>query len=295
MHLRSLLDPFKALLVSTLLTLVLPFSVSAQEAEAWRALVPAEMQGLPDGVLKWYITETDYLSRDVDPLKIASPKENTQDPQYLPENKRVFDVLAVWMPESDLKVFSSSADNFSKDFVRTRNGKKEILFLIHPESMDLYQKWIDAGYEKTYFKAAATSSSRSVLMWQAGKEHMPFVAKLSLNKTIAKADRRVKGAEVAKSVGTSETLEGAKDLPSSMLVMRETFGAIPLGMERGGMILRELPKEMLSGESHFIPLFALYGDKKPGYLLWALRQSKEPAQNIITKKSFVLSPNSLPR
>lgn len=274
-----------AVQVSIVLTSVYSLSASAQtvELDRWRTLVPSEMQKLPDGILKWFITETDFLSKDVDPQIIASPHENDQNPLYKPENKNVFDLLGLWMPIEELHVYSSqSGELLKKRFLRIRDGKTQVLFLIHPESHAIYKHWLQAGYETQLFKAAATASSRSLLVWKPGDERNPFIAKVSLDKTIAKVNRNIKGEETATSVGISATLEGSSTLPKNFLFMKESFSAIPKGLARGGMILREFPEEMKTGSSHFIPLFALYGSHRPGFLLTELRGSKRSARSIIT-------------
>ncbi len=277
------------LLVSTLIWLAsaLLFLANAQAStkEDWHNLVPESMQALPEGVLKWYITETDFLSRNVDPRKIYSPHLNYQDAEYKPENKAVFDLVGLWIPAEELKYFSTSrSQNLEKRFKRVKNGRNEILFLIHPESLEIYKKWLNAGYQVEIFKAAATASSRSLLAWQPGDEKNAFIAKVSLNKEIAGVVRTLSGAETAKSIGVSETLEGATNLPKSLLLMNESFSAIPKGLLRGGMIIREFPQEMVSGNSHFVPLFALYGSKRPGYLLWALQNSQDSVETVIRQK-----------
>ena len=252
--------------------------------EKWRELVPAEMQGLPAGVLKWYITETDYLSRAVDTYKIVSPENNSQDEFYKPERKKVFDVVAVWIPEKELRTYTSpSGEKLRSIFFRNRNGQSEFLFLIHPESKSFYKKFLNPTFQVETFQAAATSSSRSLLIWRPGHENQPFIAKLSLNKEIAGVLRNLKGSETAMSVGVSSTLEGSTNFPKNFLYMKESLSAIPKGMEKGGMIVREFPQEMLNDSSYFVPLFALYGNKKPGYLLRLLQNSKDSTEETLRK------------
>ncbi len=286
-------NPILIVFALSFLTSVVPktaLSDGLNNKPKWLEFIPSEMQALPEGVLKWYIGETDYLSRDVDLQRIVSPKLNSQDPKYLPEAKIVFDLLGVWMPTNQLHVFKSeSGINFNSQFERKNaNGESESLFLIHPESLDLYKPFLNLGFETTYFRAAATSSSRSLLVWRKGLESKPFIAKVSLNKFIAEVDRNVKGAETAKSIGISATLEGSNNLPKNFLYMKESFSAIPKGMARGGMILREFPDEMIHSETYFIPLFALYGESKPGFLLTMIQSSDQPVETILREQ--ILNP-----
>lgn len=205
------------------------------------------MQLLPPGVRTWFVYETDYLSRQVDPNKIMPPSQNDQDPFFAPEAKNVFDLLGVWLPESELKVFQTTRvpKELREKLERVRNGTREFLFFIHPESMDLYRDLLNKGYQQENFRAVATASSRSLLAWKPGHEAQPFIAKVSLNKTIGHSNRAIKGTETAMSVGVSATLEGTRDLPRNVLYMQEPLAMIPHGMERGGMIVRSLPHEFL--------------------------------------------------
>ncbi|MGZ3721727.1 MAG: IucA/IucC family C-terminal-domain containing protein [Bdellovibrionales bacterium] len=252
--------------------------------------LPAEMRRLPLGVQAWYIYETDYLSRIVDDHKLRSPEFNEQDPFYAPEAKNIFDLLGVWIPENQLQVFKSSRVDLQirEEFTRQTGNGKEYLFLIHPESMDLYEEILQKNYERETFRAVATASSRSLLIWKRGDESRPMIGKVSLNKEVGESLRTIKGTEAASSMGVSMTLGGTKDLPENILIMDETMSMIPVGMERGAMILRSFPPEFFSGKTQFFPLFALYGDKNPGLLLNLLKRAKtDPAEYV---RAHIIAP-----
>lgn len=248
--------------------------------------LPVEMRNLPLGVKIWFIYETDYLSRAVDERKILSPTQNDQNPLYSPEAKNVFRLMGVWIPAQELAVFDSRGlpSDLRSKFERTTSRGKEYLLLIHPESESLYENFLRRSLPREEFLAVATASSRSLLVWKPGEESRPFIAKVSLNKTIGHSNRSIKGTEAAMSVGVSMTLEGSEILPKSALFMNESFSVIPKGMERGGMILRSFPSEFLPGASQFLPLFALYGDQKRGILADLIRTSGLAPETFVIRE-----------
>jgi hypothetical protein len=243
------------------------------------AALPREMRKLPIGIQSWYVYETSYLSREVDTDKLSSPAQNDQDPKFAPEAKEVFDLLGVWVPAKQMLAFESGGltPELRNEFQRSREGHSEYLFLIHPESKSLYPKLLNQGFDQENFRAVATASSRSLLVWKTGHESHPFIAKVSLNKMIGYVTRTIKGTETARSVGTSKLLEGAADLPANAIFLMEPFSLIPKGLATGGMIVRQFPVEFLDGETQFLPLFALYGGEGEA-LLWDLikRSGKSP-------------------
>lgn len=251
--------------------------------------VPKEMRGLPEGVITWWVFETDYMSREADPLAINDLEQTTQAEKFRPEARRVFDVTGYWLPAEDLEVFRSRVPKELASLVlREKNGHAEVLFFIHPESLDLYPEITrNRRIEKVAFKAVPTASSRGLLVWRPGAEKYPFVAKVSLNREIAESIRIIKGVETHFSVEVSKVLNRT-GLPDGMGFMDEVLGLIPKGMTDGGAIYRTLPGEMLANKLLFAPLFSLYGgsDKVPqGTLLKRLidRSGKEPVDFVRTE------------
>lgn len=286
------------LLLSILLTVQVPLLASAEAASSVTVessylppeieKLPAEMRRLPVGIQAWYVYETFYLSRVVNAGKLASPKLGNQDPYYKPEARNVFDLTGIWINAEDLTVYRSKAFNgfLQQSFERQRDGKKQYLLLIHPESIDLYAELLQKYDEKETFRAVATASSRSLLAWRPGQEEDAFIAKVSLAKMVGGSQREIKGREAARSVGISQTLEGTENLPTSAIFMLEPFSLIPKGMEIGAMILRRFPKEFFEKDTQFLPLFALYGDELKGPLLRLIQNSSLPVRETV-KEQFL--------
>lgn len=97
------------------------------------------------------------------------------------------------------------------------------------------------------------------MVWPEGDPEKLFFAKLSLDKKVSEVVRTIPKGEVAHSVGITTILEGMKaELPEGFIYFPEFFGLIPIGFDRGGMILRAVPSELRNDHTHWIPLFALY-------------------------------------
>lgn len=252
---------------------LLSFGVSALATEVvFRD--PSELTKLPAPVVEWYRMETRLLSKSMRPGVFAPIHQNTQRQEFTPEAARVFELNAYWIPEDELKIYESAhTPDLLGGFHRTRNGRNEVLFLIHPESENYYAKLEFKAAESEKFLAAATASSRSLLVWQESMPSKPFVAKLSLDAIIATTDRTISGKETAASIGVDRILGQMYDLPPSFSVFHEEFGAIPKGMERGGMILRSFPSV---GDPNrlLVPFFSIAMTPADGSLPLALRMAK---------------------
>ncbi|MBY0413828.1 MAG: IucA/IucC family protein, partial [Bdellovibrionales bacterium] len=255
---------------------------------------PADF-GLPPGIVGILNAEQLLISRNLDERKIFSPKANSQDNFYKPENQNVFEIKTYWINEADLDAFTTTnVDPKLKGIMyREVNGVKQWRLIVHPESENFYKNITDKGSRAKNFLATATSSSRTLVVWPEGKPELAFFGKLSLDSEIAGVVRTIFGAEIARSVGTSELLDTiSADLPSSFKYFPESIGIMPKGQEKGGMIIREIPADIKSGEKKFLPLFSLYGEcekcgKKP-LLIDMINRSGMPADKFITEK--IISP-----
>lgn len=256
--------------------------------ENWPSLVPKEMRSLPPGVQRWYVFETVYLSRTVDTTLFKSPESNKQDVQYAPESRKVFDLVGFWIPENQFDTFKTKMPEYVKDQIfRLSNGQKEFLFFVHPESYDHYPELIHGNYKKEIFKAAATSSSRSLLVWKKGYESRPFIAKVSLMKEIGGLLRSILVSETSYSIAVTDMLQKSTNLPEDATFMEEVFSAAPKGVDEGGMIIRTFPEDMLTDKNvTYLPLFALYGGSKnkAGWLVQQILNSGLSTDEYLVQK-----------
>jgi len=107
-------------------------------------------------------------------------------------------------------------------FIRNKNGKNEFLFLIHPESHRFYKDLLPFSQVKEIFLATPTSSSRSLVVWKAGMEKNPFVAKVSLDRQIGNFVRTIDDLEIAKSIGVDMIIAGSpNEFSKNMAFIRE--------------------------------------------------------------------------
>lgn len=217
----------------------------------------------------WMSLEKNRLDRTVNEERILAPDTGKLRKEYLPESKKPFEVKSIWLPEQELQVAIDQAalpHELEHLFVREVNGKKEYRLLIHPESEEFYKSFL-----KTYplatdekFLASTTASGRTLLFESTGGKK--FFAKISLDVEMGGARRTVPATEVARSVGTSQYLRDLSDrAPNPRFTnMPEPLGITPRGWERGGMILRVIPEEIMSNEKKYMPIFSLYKRPKKG-------------------------------
>lgn len=222
---------------------------------------------LPESIREWIYAEQKLLSRAVDERRIMAPRINNQDPDFAPEKGGVFEVKTYWVDASKMEAFlgDNMPERFRGMLVRTRNGHTEYRLAVHPESESLYEEVVKGAERGAPLWATATASSRTLLVWEHGMEAQPFFAKLSLNKEIGGVVRTIPLSEVVRSVGINNVLHAeSATLPASFDFIPEVASMIPKGMPRGGMIIRTIPEEILSGKAKFVPLFSLYATPPEG-------------------------------
>jgi hypothetical protein len=249
---------------------------------------------LPPSATSLLQFEQQYVNRTLDETKIVALK-NYQAAQYSPENALIFDVKSFWIPGDEVDKFSQPEFENKLPFKLSRldkDGRVEHLMLIHPESETFFKDFLRGKSEGPIFKATATASSRTLMMWAVEYPDSPFFGKLSLNKEVAGVVRTIPKGEVSRSVGVSLILQNAKNqLPKEFAFFPEFFGLMPKGMERGGMLLRSFPEELYAGNKKIMPLFAVY--TRPG------SKGLSPIESMISKSglspkeflsNFIISP-----
>lgn len=209
------------------------------------------------------------------------PYDNFQDPFYSPEKGNIFEIKSYWLKKTDVCFFST--ETFLLEHF---NRENKVLFLIHPESEDFYSE-LDKTDQGPTFKAIATSSSRTVLLIL---ENVPLCfAKLSLNKKIGGSIRTIPQGEIARSIGTTIILDNLKIeklLPENFNYFREVISVIPKNLDRGGMILREIPEQLLKEDTKFelMPMFSLFTKQQDEEIpIYRLSEGQDLEKYIYTK------------
>lgn len=205
-----------------------------------------------------------FLRRSGDPQVLVS-NLNRQKSRFRPDKKSKFKIKTYWVAESDFPIFSTndlSAER-KKELIQTRNGTRYIRLFVHPESERFYSSLIKDAERAEDYWAVPTASARSLIVWGPSSRGRPFIAKVSLDAVIGHSDRKIKGSEVARSLGYAQLLSQADAaLPKNLVLFPEVLGGYWKGKEKGGQIIRELPEEMISGEKKYLPMFALYETSK---------------------------------
>ncbi len=256
MRFRSQPIGLKALLLCTTLTLGLLFS------SLGLAVLPGSLESL--------MALEKNVNRTVNPARLF-PLKNTQQVEYTPEAGQQFAVASFWLDAEMVTTFQAQSE-LPAFFFRQHAGKKQVLFLVHPESTEFYKEFVRGAESGPSFKALATSSSRTLLVHPENDPNNLFFAKLSLERSIGGVMRTIHRGEISSSIGTTQILQSSKDyLPSSFGYFPEVLGVQPQGMIRGGFIIREIPKEIIEGKVTLMPMFSL-SIVQPGEKISPLQQ-----------------------
>ncbi len=243
-------------------------------------------QDLPKGVQNFLFYEQERISRTVNEQRLVAPTAH-EDVRYNPDGGRVFQVRSYWVDVEDAHAFSGDdiSPELQKFFFREESGKRQVRFLVHPESQNFFAALIAKSQPAEVLNATATSSSRSCVVWADGVR--PFVAKLSLDLEIGGVKRTIPVSEVARSIGTNNILNLEKqNLPKTFKYFPEVVGVMPKGMDRGGLIIREIPIDILTAKRNAIPFFALYAKNPQGPPLIAdmIKKSGMSGEDFLRQK-----------
>jgi hypothetical protein len=250
----------------------------------------AVAQPLPPPLRDWIGNEQGRMSRSVDPTRITA-LTNHQDPRFAPESRQTFEVKSYWVDADRMQSFAGDglSPELRRVFTRSAGGKQQVRLLVHPESEALYRSFLasSGAVAAPSLQATATASSRTLLVWPQGEPQRACFAKLSLDKEIGGVRRTVSQGEVARSVGINNVLELARrrgELPAGFKFIPEVWSTIPRGMTEGGLVVRQIPREVLDGRVRYVPLFSLYADPGDGgkpLLAEMITRSGQPAEAFV--------------
>lgn len=247
-----------------------------------------------------YVSETQNLTRWKSP--------------YAPYLKPSFSLKGCWLSQIQFdalggKIYKDVNSSVVKQFFRSTEGRDEILFFVHPDlnSIQEYEKIgfniASPDFSCVNFCATPTSSNRSLVVWspQADSGFEPVMVKTSLNAVLGNYVKTVSEEEAVKSFTINKLLSQQqvvdkefndrfrffKEPLAFSLVPRKSLGT---NFDRGaGMVVREIPNQIMSGELHVITAFALYGDPISNldipYLLKAFKgKSRSQLDELIREK-----------
>lgn len=202
------------------------------------------------------------------------------DPAYIPENQPKFALPYYLVPvdETPLLKTSSLDPAIEKQLQVEIRGVLYSRLFVHPESEGHYKflreyfPYVDAV--KSEFLATPTSSYRSLVVWNQNGEDKPFIAKLSLDRdVISGIDRLVSEAEVRRSLANQEAFDrlGSERLEKAAVrIYPESAGLVldPSQYRRapkklGGLLIREIPEDVLRGKKRFVSFAALMSPERP--------------------------------
>lgn len=208
---------------------------------------------------------------------------DTLDNFYVPEFGNVFPVNAYWLDADKVEFLfdAKSAPKFVKStYFKTIDGKKKVLFPVHPEAESFYQDITRGQQQGPNFTSTPSASSRTLFSFPEGQPNNLIFNKLSLNATLGGNVRLIHQVELARSFYVTRLLEMSKDtLPKSFDYYSEFLVMIPKGWDKGGVIVRSLPQEVANGSVKHLPFFSLFArrpDGKKPLLLKMAETKKQP-------------------
>jgi hypothetical protein len=217
----------------------------------------------------------------------VSPTQNLTrwDSPYAPSRKPSFSIKGCWLSQNQFdvlggKVFKDENSSVVKQFFRVTERGNEVLFFVHPDqnSVEEYKKIgfdiASPDFSCVSYCATPTSSNRSLVIWstQPNSGFEPVMVKTSLNAVLGNYVKTVSEEEAVKSFTINKLLSQQKVVDREFrdrfrffkeplafsLVPRKALGT---NFDRGaGVVVREIPEEIISGELHVVTAFALYGD-----------------------------------
>lgn len=224
---------------------------------------------LPFGIRRLLRYEQEYMVLDGgDPTKMHRDT-NRQADAYKPQAMTEFTLKSYWVSSTVFRGMEGAhlSAKMRAQFVREKNGQTQYRLIVHPESENFYRKFLKKGQAEPAedYRGTATSSARTLVVWIPGHEEDAFFAKLSLNRKVAETNRVLGRTEVAGSVGTERIVAASEpELPQGTFILHDSFGLAPEGQDKGGMLIREIPREISSGKRNFMPVFSLYATPPGG-------------------------------
>lgn len=254
---------------------------SSRQPSALKAIRPKfDRQDLPEGLRYWISSEQDLLFLS-GTSTVISEDINQQDPQFRPETKKFFELKTFWVDETKFRAFEAANAEINPDIkkflVRQGPQGKQYRLIVHPESEAFYQPMLENAVEADPVWGTPLASPRTLLIVNPKTRQALFIAKVSLDAVVGGNVRRlIKGSEVARSVGGTQLLKSPKrpDISGAKFI-EEPWGIAPIDSEKGGMIIRSLPPEVMKKQQKILPLFALYAPRPDGQAPLMARWIKE--------------------
>ena len=230
--------------------------------------------------------------------------KNEVAPDYIPEARKKFKLPYYLIPIAEAQwIEASTLSNEVRAQVTV--GGTQVKLFVHPESEAHFSflrgRFPYVAAEKSEFWASPTSSYRSLQVWNEKTGARPFIAKVSLDRTIlGPIDRLVSSGEALRSLTNQRVLEllGAQFLErAGVMTFPETAG-IALDPARfegapeklGGQIIREIPDAILRGERQAISFSSLMAERpgrKPLIFDVIAASGLEPAEFV---RKYLLEP-----
>lgn len=190
--------------------------------------------------------------------------------QYTPLAQQTFEIPTVLIPADQTDVFEveGAREAWAESVLNVElRGRKYVRLFIHPLEKERWAKLPYSTPDPEKWIATPCSSSRSLLVTNAAKTLRPFVAKTSLNFTLAGVFRTISREQARRAVQASAFYGD---------MMKETGGKIPhttktwtffsesaalgvKGDDRQLTILRGIPAD--ADRVTYLPLYALVADK----------------------------------
>ncbi|MBN2361357.1 MAG: hypothetical protein JXR83_18040 [Deltaproteobacteria bacterium] len=183
---------------------------------------------------------------------------------FRPEARRVFALVGRWV-EAD-RVRWTDAGPSARGLSRRFRAHGRVLLLAHPLAAARAPAWFGRAPSGPLLFAAATASTRSVLVWSPDRSWPPFFAKLSLPIEIGGVRRVVEETEAVTCVGLTRLLVPlTAHADHGLRLLPEPLSVVPRdGAPPGGCLVRTVPRAVLEGRTALLPWFALTHSARDG-------------------------------
>lgn len=241
---------------------------------------------LPKKIAHLLLAEQTMISRYLDPNVFASITGNANKlpNAYMPENRPLFSMYNIPVPMTELTLHG--INEFPEDLVFIKNGIRYLNFLVHPESLSLYQSLADKYGLLEEFEASPFSSHRALVVWKKNHPERAFLAKVSLNVEIGSVVRNLEAEWIERAIGVTALIDSipqSEFINQGILMIREASAAVPKNINAGFQIRQNASS---TENSEMLPLFSLYAPSTSGepLIVRMIRSSQlSPEEYVKTK------------
>jgi hypothetical protein len=258
------------------------------------ARAAAPLPQLPNPLRAWLFYEQRVNSQIAD-LSLWAPVDidDVVPPQYNPSRQPVFEVRHLVVPREELIVrIGANASEATRRLLIRDDGK--INYYMHPDIEETMRSYIDryGGLQGPALRGSPMAAVRAVLTTpEPGFDFDPVILKLSLPRSILKTMRTIDEDSLALSEMANRLIAPIADEMAGKhgVLFLPEVAQVSFPNTEYAFIVRQVPREMLTANSYFVPAFSLWSRKprQDGVLVVnAIRKSGEEPAAFLRESIF---------